>query len=84
MILGVSYMFFVINSVINMVLFINTGNFMNLFFIAPVIHAIGYIICMKEPRAIELLVIKTGKCWRLPPVSKVRAFHGHTNSYDLF
>lgn len=84
MILGVSYMYFVINSVINMVVFINTGNFLNLFVIAPAVHAIGYLICLREPRAVELFVIKTGKTWRLPPVSKVRAFHGYTNSYDMF
>lgn len=84
MIMGVSYMFFVINAVINMTMFINTSNFVNLFVVAPFVHVIGYLICMKEPRAIELLMIKTSKTWRLPPISKVRSFHGFTNSYDLF
>lgn len=84
MIMGVSYMFFVVNAVFNMVMFINTSNFINLFVCAPTVHAIGYLICMKEPRSIELLMIKTAKTWKLPPISRVRTFHGLTNSYDLF
>ncbi|MBM3617248.1 MAG: type IV secretion system protein VirB3 [Alphaproteobacteria bacterium] len=84
MIMGVSYMFFVLNSVINLVMFINTSDFKILFLCAPLVHAIGYLICMKEPRAIELLMIKSAKTWKLAPVSKVRTYHGFTNSYDLF
>lgn len=84
MIMGVSYLYFVINSVCNMIIFINTNNFIYLFVSAPIIHAIGYLICLREPRAIELVMIKTSKCWKLAPVSKVRRFHGHTNSYDVY
>lgn len=84
MIMGVSYLYFVINSILNLVFFINTSNFLILFVSAPIIHVIGYLICLKEPRSIELLMIKTSKTWKIPPVSRVRAFHGYTNSYELF
>lgn len=84
MILGVSYMYFVINAVINMVIFINTSNPLYLFVVGPGVHGIGYLICLREPRAIELLMVKTSKCWKLAPISKVRRFHGFTNSYDVY
>lgn len=84
MIMGVSYMYFVINSVINMVIFINSSSMVYLFVVAPLVHGVGYLICLREPRAIELLMIKTSKCWKLAPISKVRSFHGFTNSYDVY
>ena len=80
MIMGVSYMFFVLNAVTCLIIFINTSNFIMLFFAAPVIHGVGYLLCLKEPRAIELTILRasTGtKC-------RNRTFHGNTNSYDTF
>lgn len=80
MFLGVSYMFFVINAMISMVAFINTSNFAVILIVAPTLHLIGYLICLKEPRAIEMLVVKMKygfKCVN-------RAFHSYTNSYDVF
>lgn len=84
MILGVSYMYFVINAVITMITFINTSSFFYIIVLGPTIHAIGYLICLREPRAVELLMVRTSKCWLLPPFSKVRRFHGFTNSYDVY
>lgn len=80
MIFGVSYMYFVINSAICMVLFINLQSFKILLMVAPTIHLIGYLICIKEPRAIELFVLKVNKGFRCLN----RGFHGYTNSYDPF
>lgn len=80
MILGVSYMYFVINAVVCMVTFINTQNFVILLFVAPIIHLIGYLICIKEPRAMELFLIKMKKGYKCVN----RGFHGYTNSYDPF
>jgi type IV secretion system protein VirB3 len=80
MVMGVSYMFFILNSIVCLIVFIQTSNFIMLFFAAPVMHGIGYMLCLKEPRAIELLILRasTGtKC-------RNRAFHGYTNSYDIF
>ncbi len=80
MIMGVSYMFFVLNSIVCLVTFIQTNNFIMLFFVAPLVHGAGYLLCLKEPRAVELLILRTStgtKCLN-------RAYHGHTNSYDIF
>ncbi len=80
MILGVSYMYFVINAVISMITFINMQNFMVLLFVAPSVHLIGYLICLKEPRAIELFVVKLAKGYKCVN----RGYHGYTNSYDPY
>lgn len=80
MILGVSYMYFVINAVINMICFINMQSFMVLLFVAPTVHLIGYLICLKEPRAIELFLVKMAKGYKCVN----RGFHGYTNSYDPY
>ena len=80
MILGVSYMYFVINAIISMIVFINLQDFKILFMVAPTIHLVGYIICLKEPRAIELFILKINKGFRCIN----RGYHGHTNSYEPF
>lgn len=80
MVLGVSYLFFVLNGLICMIAFINTQNFIMLFFVAPVIHGIGYLLCLKEPRAIELALLRASKGTKCIN----RMFHGNTNSYDIF
>lgn len=80
MILGVSYMYFVVNAMVSMITFINSQNFTTILIIAPTVHLIGYIICLKEPRAIELLIIKLNKGFRCIN----RGYHGYTNSYDPY
>lgn len=80
MIAGVSYMYFVINAVISMIAFINTQNFKLVIPLAVGVHLLGYLICLKEPRAIELFILKVNKGFRCMN----RGFHGYTNSYDPF
>ncbi len=80
MILGVSYMYFVINALISMITFINMQSFTILFVVSPGVHLVGYLICLKEPRAIELLIIKLNKGYKCIN----RGFHGYTNSYDPY
>ena len=80
MILGVSYMCFVINAAVCLIFFINMQNFLILFLVAPAMHLIGYLICLKEPRAIELLVMKASK--GLKCVN--RGYHRGNNSYDPY
>jgi len=80
MVMGVSYMFFIFNAILNLILFIQTSKFIVLLFAAPIIHGVGYMMCLKEPRALELMILRLGtgtKCQN-------RAFHGYTNSYDIF
>ena len=79
MIAGVSYMYFVVNAILTMICFINTSDFRS-FFLGVVIHGFGYLLCMKEPRAVELWILRCGKGF----LSWNRAYHHHTNSYDVF
>ncbi|NBO18488.1 MAG: type IV secretion system protein VirB3 [Proteobacteria bacterium] len=80
MIMGVSYMYFVINAIVCMICFINTQDFKVLLMLAPTVHLIGFLICLKEPRAIELFIIKMSKGYKCVN----RGYHGFTNSYDPY
>ena len=75
MILGVSYMYFVINALISMITFINLQSFQVLFIVAPGVHLIGYLICLKEPRAIELVLIKLRLSFCFLPISPLLEEH---------
>lgn len=80
MIFGVSFIFFVVNGGICLIIFIQTSNFIMLLFAAPLFHGVGYLICLKEPRAVELFFLRCSKGMRCIN----RRFHGNTNSYDIF
>jgi type IV secretion system protein VirB3 len=80
MILGVSYMYFVINAALNLICFINMQSFMVTLMVAPTVHVIGYLICLKEPRAIEMFIIKAAKGTKCVN----RRYHKFTNSYDVY
>lgn len=77
MIAGVSFMYFVANALVNIVAFINTQNFLFIIVAAPGIHMLGRYICRKEPRAMEMLILRAGKGMRCMN----RRFHGSRNSY---
>ena len=80
MLAGVTYNYFLINMMVSMVTFINTNNVLALLVAAPIIHLIGYYICLKEPRFLELIIMRYGRCMKC----RNRIFHGFTNSYDPF
>ena len=77
---GVSYMFFVLNAMICLLTFINTANFVYLLVVGPVLHGVAMLICRREPRMLELIMLRCSKGMRCIN----RKYHGHTNSYDLF
>lgn len=79
MVLGVSYMFFLINAILSLICFINLQSFTVLLVFAPVVHLIGYLVCLKEPRAIEMFLLKARRGFRCVN----RAYH-RANSYDLY
>ena len=80
MIMGISYSFFILNAVLNYMIFIWTSNFIAILMLAPFIHFIAYMVCLKEPRMMELLVLKMNKGMKC----RNWKFHGYTNSYDVF
>jgi type IV secretion system protein VirB3 len=62
---GVTYSFFVINLVVSTELFLVTRSWQAL--VAPfVIHAIGYVASLREPRIFDLWLKRVSKCPRTP------------------
>ena len=78
MLFGVSFPFASLNGFCCLIYFILTNDFVG-FLILPFIHGIGYLICSKEPLAIELLMIKASKFSKCPNKSFYKA-----NSYDVY
>ena len=62
---GVTYNFFVLNAIVTAELFLITKSFWALL-AALVIHAIGYVACLKEPRIFDLWLTKVSRCPRVP------------------
>lgn len=80
MLFGVSYTFAALNGIVSLLAFVITTKFFYLLVLLPGLHLIGYFICLKEPRAIELFVARMSKC----NVCRNRYYHGGTNSYDVY
>lgn len=77
LVFGVSMQYAMLNMVICGVYFIQTSS-INIIFVGIVIHLIGYILCFKEPRFMELYMIKLGKFNQCSNAS----YYG-ANSYDV-
>ncbi|MFK7973824.1 MAG: VirB3 family type IV secretion system protein [Rickettsiaceae bacterium] len=61
MIFGVSIQYAMLNLMVSITLFIQATS-IYIIFIAVVMHLIGYLLCFKEPRFMELYLNYTGKC----------------------
>jgi type IV secretion system protein VirB3 len=61
---GVTYSFFVLNIAITTEAFLITGSFLSLP-IALLIHGIGYLACLREPRIFDLWLTKVSRCPRV-------------------
>ena len=73
---GVTYNFFVLNAVITTEVFLVTRSFWA-FAVAVVVHAFGYLACLREPRFLELWLAKVSRC---PRVANYRLWR--CNSYS--
>lgn len=80
MLFGVSYLYFVINFLLTMIVYINTTSFVMLLLVAPAIHGVGYLICLREPKAVEIALVKFSKTLKC----RNRRYHSFTNSYDHY
>lgn len=80
MIAGVSYTFAALNGIITLLAFVITNNFIYLFVILPGVHGFGWFLCLKEPRAIELFIVRYSKC----NLCRNRSTYGGINSYDVY
>jgi type IV secretion system protein VirB3 len=75
LIFGVSLKFAMLNMVASVIGFIQTNNF-KIVLVAMVLHGIGYMLCLKEPRFLELYIMKFSKCNQCP-----NRTHYGANSY---
>ena len=72
---GVTYTFFILNALVTMELFLVTKSFWVLP-IALILHGIGTIACLREPRIFDLWLLRARRCPRLPSFATWRC-----NSY---
>jgi type IV secretion system protein VirB3 len=77
MIFGVSIQYAMLNLMISVTIFIQKSS-VYIIFIALVVHMIGYLLCFKEPRFMELYLNYSGKCNQCPN----KTFWG-ANSYSV-
>ena len=80
MILGVTYVFAGMNALVSLMLFVMTSNFVYLLVVLPTLHGIAYLICLKEPLTLEMLIMKTSNFMKC----KNKTFYDGTNSYDAY
>jgi type IV secretion system protein VirB3 len=80
MILGVTYVFAGMELLSSLALFIMTSNFIFLLVMLPTLHCIAYLICLKEPLSLEMVIMKTSHFMKC----RNRTFYNGTNSYDPY
>ena len=61
---GVTYSFFVINAAVTTEAFLMTRSFLALP-VAVLIHAAGYLGCLREPRIFDLWITRVSRCPRV-------------------
>jgi len=79
MFMGVTQSFFVINGIINIVLFLALNSFLPLLILFPLLHVIGYLACLYDLRIFDIWFVYAKHCTRC----KNKSFWGG-NSYDPF
>lgn len=61
---GVTYSFFIINAAVTTEAFLITKSFLALP-VALLVHMVGYLACLREPRVFDLWLMKVSKCPRI-------------------
>ncbi len=61
---GVTYSYFVINAAVTTEAFLITRSFLALP-VALVVHAAGYLACLREPRIFDLWLTRVSRCPRV-------------------
>lgn len=65
MVAGVTYTYLVINAVVTAEAFLITRSFWALG-VALLVHIIGYLACLREPRIFDLWLARVSRCPRIP------------------
>jgi type IV secretion system protein VirB3 len=79
MFMGVTQSFFVINGMINIVLFLAFNSFLPLFILFPLLHGVGYLACLHDARTFDIWFVFAKYCTKC----RNKRFWG-MNSYDPF
>ena len=61
---GVTYSFFIVNGVVTTEAFLMTRSFWALA-VALVVHGVGYVACLREPRIFDLWLARVSRCPRV-------------------
>ncbi|WP_219846052.1 type IV secretion system protein VirB3 [Emcibacter nanhaiensis] len=61
---GVTYSYFIINTVVTTEAFLLTHSFWALA-VSLLIHAVGYLACLREPRLFDIWLTKVRRCPRV-------------------
>jgi type IV secretion system protein VirB3 len=64
MVAGVTYPYAIFNLIVTVEAFLITKSFWTLL-IAVVVHAVGYLGCLHEPRFFDLWMVKVSRCPRI-------------------
>ncbi|MBQ1563169.1 MULTISPECIES: type IV secretion system protein VirB3 [unclassified Caulobacter] len=64
MVAGVTYSFAIFNMIVTVEAFLISKSFWSLL-IAPVLHVVGYLGCLREPRFFDLWITKVSRCPRV-------------------
>lgn len=64
MVAGVTYSYAVFNLIVTLEAFLLTKSFWSLL-IAPVVHAVGYVACLREPRFFDIWIVRASRCPRV-------------------
>jgi type IV secretory pathway VirB3-like protein len=82
MVFGVSFLYFILTGLFCMIIFINTKNFLIIFVVGPILFFVGRILCAKEPRAIELAMLRGKHGYKSS--NNLGGYHFGANSYDTY
>ena len=77
LIFGVSVQYAMVNMMVSIVYFIQTSSF-KIIPVALAIHLLGYLLCFKEPRFMEIYINRANKCNQCPN----KGYYG-ANSYSV-
>ena len=61
---GVTYSYFIINAAVTTEAFLMTKSFLALP-VALGVHAVGYLVCLRDPRSFDLWLTKVTRCPRV-------------------
>jgi len=64
MVAGVTYPYAIFNLIVTVEAFLISKSFWTLL-IAVVVHAVGYLGCLREPRFFDLWIVKVSRCPRI-------------------